>query len=172
MRKFAATVASLMVVYWAGYTAHAGERVTFRLLQRWCEGRVKEPAVHVLKDQDSHVKLFRETYAQFIIPTPEPEKVDFKTDRLVAIFWGAKPSTGYGLSLVSVTGTGKETTITVKTSVPTGMTGAMITHPALVLAIPKAEKVKIIVTGDRKSSDMWWPDFSNSEGDGWEVSVR
>lgn len=123
--------------------------VPYSVLKDWYEARVKDPAVVVLTDEAAYTKLFAESFAAFRSPNPVAEKVDFRSKQVVAICWGPKNSTGYGLSVSSVTSTRNETTITVKTVVPKGLADPAITHPAVVVVIPKAESVRVIVTGDR-----------------------
>lgn len=147
------------------------KKLQFTVLKDWYQARVKEPTVLVLRDQDAYAKKFEETLGRFVSPKPNPPKVDFESKQVVAICWGAMPSTGYEIEAVSATGTQKETTITVKTKVPKGITDPAITHPALAVVIPRTDRVRVVVTGDRNPPDKWWKDFANSKN-GAEVIVK
>jgi hypothetical protein len=145
--------------------------VPFTVLKEWYEARVKEPTVLVLKDQDAYARKFEETLGQFVSPKPAAPKVDFESKQVVVIAWSDMPSTYYEIEPVSVTGTEKETTITVKTKVPKGLADPAITHPAVALTIPRTERVRVVVTGDRNPPGKWWKDFANSKS-GAEVVVK
>lgn len=147
----------------------AEDEVPHSVLKDWYSARVKEPAVVVLTDEAAYAKLFTESFAEFRSPKPVAEKVDFKSKQVVAVCWGAKNSTGYSISVASVTGTPKGMTITVKTTVPKGIADPKVTYPAVVLVIPKTHSVKVVVTGDR-TSPGWWGDFSDLKR-GLEVDV-
>ena len=148
--------------------ARAEDKVPFSVLKDWYEARVKQPTVVVLTDEVAYAKLFTESFAEFHFPKPVVEKVDFKSKQVIAVCWGARNSTGYSISLVSVIGTPKETTITVKTTVPKGLAEPEVTYPAVVLVIPKTESVRVVVTGDRLPSG--WSDFTDLKK-GLEVKV-
>ena len=125
------------------------EETSFTVLEEWRSVRVKAPAVLIMKEKDSYVRIFHKNYARFISPKPEPEKLNFDTEQIIAICWAAKRSTGYGISATSVTGDKTETIVTVKTHVAKGFAGQMITYPAVVLKVKRTESIKIIVTGER-----------------------
>ena len=143
--------------------------VVYSVLKDWYEARVKEPAIVVLKDEAAYTKLFNESFAAFRFPKPVAEKVDFKVKQVVAVCWGGKGSTGYNISVVSVTGNPKETTITVKTTAPKGLANPAETYPALVLEMLRTESVKVVVTGDRLPTG--WSDFTDLKR-GLEVNVK
>lgn len=143
--------------------------VPYTVLNDWNSARVKEPAVVVLTDEAAYTKLFTESFAEFRSPKPAAEKVDFQSKQVVAVCWGTKNSTGYGLAVTSATSTQQETTITVKTTVPKGLADPAVTHPAIVLVIPKTERVRVVVTGDRLPSG--WSDFTDVKT-GLEVNVK
>jgi uncharacterized protein (TIGR03067 family) len=142
--------------------------VAYTISKGWSEARVKEPTVDVLADEAAYVKLFADTFAAFRSPAPAAETVDFGTKQVVAVCWGTKHSTGYAISVVSVTGTPKETTVTVRTTVPKGLADTAETYPAVVLVIPRTESVKVVVTGDRLPTG--WADFTALKK-GLEVEV-
>lgn len=152
-----------------GRPDRADNKVVYSVLKDWYEARVEEPAVVVLTDEATYTKLFTESFAAFRSPKPVAEKVDFKSKQVVAVCWGSRSSTGYSISVASVTGTPKDTTITVKTTVPNGLADPAITHPAVVLVIPRTESVRVVVTGDRLPSG--WSDFSDLKK-GLEVNVK
>ncbi len=143
--------------------------VKYAVLKDWDQARVEKPVVIVLSDEDTYEKLFTETFAKFRSPKPVAEKVDFKSKQVIAVFWGGKNSTGYDISVTSVTGTPKETTITVKTTAPKGISEPKITYPAVVLVIPKTESVRVVVSGDRLPSG--WSDFTDLKKE-LEVNVK
>lgn len=128
----------------------AEEKVPYSVMKDWSSARVEKPVVAVLTDEAAYTKLFAESYAAFNgFPKPVAEKVDFKSKQVVAVCWGAMSSTFYDICVVSVTGSAKETTIAVKTTVPKGIAEPAITYPAVVVVIPKSENVRVVVTGDR-----------------------
>lgn len=146
----------------------ARDEISYSVLKEWDSARVKEPMVVVLTDEAAYTKLFAESFAEYRSPKPVAEKVDFKSKQVVAVCWGSRNSTGYRISVASVAGTPKETTITVKTTVPKGLAEPAITYPAVVLVIPKTESVKVVVTGDRLPTG--WSDFTDLKK-GLEVNV-
>ena len=143
--------------------------IPYGILEDWSEARVEGPAVVVLTDEAAYTKLFKESFAAFRSPIPVAQKVDFKSKQVVAVCWGPKNSTGYSVSVDSVSGIPRETTITVKTTVPKGLAEPAITYPAIVLVIPKTESVKVVVTGDRTPTG--WSDFTDLKK-GLEVKVK
>jgi WD40 repeat protein len=146
----------------------AEDKVPFSVLKDWYEARVEKPVVAVLTDEAAYTKMFNESFADSQSPKPVAEKVDFKSKQVVAICWGARNSTFYSISVASVTGTAKETTITVKTTVPKGIADPAITYPAVVVVIPKTENVRVVVTGDRPPAGF--SDFTDLKK-GMEVKV-
>ena len=152
-----------------GRPPSAEDEVPHSVLKNWYEARVKQPAVVILTDEAAYTKLYAESFGDFHFPKPVAEKVDFQSKQVVAVCWGAMNSTGYSISVASVTGTPKETTITVKTVVPKGLAEPAITDPAVVVVIPKAESVRVIVTGDRLPKG--WGDFTDQKT-GLEVKVK
>jgi len=163
--------AAVLLLGCAAPSARAQEKVAFTVLKGWYEGRVEEPTVLVLKDEDAYVKQFHETFARHRFPRPVPEKVDFASHQVVAVLWSAMPSTGYAIAVSSVTGTPKETTVTVKTTVPKGITDPEVTYPAVALVILKTDSVRVLVTGDRNPPGRWWKDFADQKK-GLEVLVK
>lgn len=172
MKKFTMLAALSLVVASVGQSADAQEKVPFSVMKGWTAARVHDATVLVLKDEGAYTKAFADTFGRFRLEypsgkPPELQKVDFQSKQVVAVCWGQKTSTGFEISVVSVTGTAKETTITVKTTVPIGIADPAITHPAVVLVIPKTEAVRVIVTGDRTAGGA--KDFTAT---GLEVIVK
>jgi hypothetical protein len=172
MKKFGMLAALSLLGMSFGQAADTEKKVPFSVLKGWNEARVQEATVLVLKDEATYTKAFADTFGGFRIEYPSgkppvPEKVDFQSKQVVALCWGEKTSTGYEISVVSVTGTANETTITVKTIVPTGIADPAITYPVVALVIPKTEVLRVIVTGDRTPRGQ--KDFSAA---GLEVIVK
>jgi RNA polymerase sigma factor (sigma-70 family) len=152
--------------------AAKGEQPAFRVLKDWTAARTKTPTVVVLKDQKSYQAFFEESFAKNFEPKPQAEAIDFQGKQVVAVCWGDKPSTGYDVGVISLTGTAAELVITVGTSTPKGPADDAITHPAAVVEIPKCEKLKVVVIGDRTEAGRWYKDFTASTTKELEVQVK
>ena len=172
IKTFGVLAALSLLVASFGQAADTEKKVTFTVLKGWHEARVQEATVLVLKDEATYTTSFADTFGRYRLEYPSgkqpvPEKVDFQSQQVVAICWGEKASTGHDISVVSVTGTAKETTITVKTTVPKGIADPAITYPVAALVLPKTDVIRVIVTGDR--TPRGGKDFSDA---GLEVIVK
>jgi len=147
---------------------------SFAVLKAWSRtgGKDGRPAVLVFKDEDAYLRRFDRSHPEGdYAPHPRADKVGFTDKQVVAILWGAKPSTAFGMSLLSVSGDRHGVVIRVKTHVA-DMGGAMVTHPGIALAIPRCAKVQVVVSGDRTGSGAWWGDFASTEEEGLQVIVK
>ena len=140
--------------------------LAYRVL-KWTEAGGVKPGVLVLNDRESYAEQFNKTYASNIRPSPKPEVIDFDKNLVVAIYWGIKSTTGYYVSIKSVTGDEKEVVVTVRTETPQGASGAAMTGPAGAVVAPRSTKVKVIVEGDRVSGD-----FSDLKTEKLEIVVK
>lgn len=141
----------------------------------WGAAGVPRPSVHVLRDEKALEELFQRTLAKDWMrgqdqAAPALPRVDFSKRLVVAIFWGAKPSTAYGLSVESVRRGPSGVHVAVRTHV--GQQGfSAISHPAAAVAVPRVPHVWVTVTGDRLGQS-WAQDFKEAEGPGWTLQVR
>jgi hypothetical protein len=94
--------------------------------------------------------------------------VGFESRTVVAIAWGAKPSTGYSMLVKSVESEKTVTKITIFTRapVPDSIVGTMITYPSVALSIPKSDSLEIKVEGDGNHLN-----FENIKGRGYKILV-
>lgn len=144
--------------------------VPFTVINTWDEHEIKNSEVLLINDRETYVKKFNEKYKEYSSKLT-PQNIDFERNQVVAFFWGQKSSTGYSMSVTSVKGNKKEIEIKVKTTTPNGLTSPAITYPAIAIAVPKSDKVKIIITGDRKSSKSSTWGFTNVKSKNLEVIV-
>lgn len=139
-------------------------------IDEWLQVRSeKKGKVYIIQNDKEYSRIFHETYAKYVRPTPKRTIVSFKSRTVVAIAWGAKPSTGYLMEVKSVK-VGKDiTTITVFTRRPStgAIVGMMFTYPSVAIMIPKSDSLEIRVEGDGN-----YLDFENMKGKGYRFLVN
>ncbi len=95
------------------------------------------PAAYLARDPNQLLSLWR-LVAGLQVPPPPTPSVDFSQSRVVAFFWGQKPTGGYSLQLVSSQLVGDTLRVTLRlTSPPAGaIVTQALTSPFLLLEVP------------------------------------
>jgi hypothetical protein len=72
------------------------------------------------------------------LPQPAPPSVDFNLNRVVAFFWGQKPTGGYGIQLLStqLSGNTLRVTLRLNSPAPGAILTQALTSPFLMLEVP------------------------------------
>lgn len=152
---------------WLGLGLEARPPVMTQVYHGWPQEGVEPPLVEVINNEKSYRARFGSFHA---INKEKLEEIDFVKNQVVLACWGGKPATQYGLAVDPAYGTAKEIVVRIRTIVPYGIADPGGANPAVAVVIPRCERVKVIIGGDRDSG-KWWKDFSEKKGTALEVLV-
>jgi fructose-1,6-bisphosphatase len=116
---------------------NANVGTTFELLKEEAYGGRENESNVVLKSQSELDKLYAD------LNLGAAPKINFESNKVVALFMGQKSSGGYSISIRKITVDGDTTTVSVKRTLPEGMATMALTAPYCIAIIPKTDKVVI-----------------------------
>jgi len=126
------------VISWlilGGTTAVAVAQADPRMLDRGDRSQIMTARQVVARTAEEYDALWRSH-----LPTRQPAAVDFSKEMVVGVFLGAKPTAGYGVTIVSATDEGNVLQVRYRETSPPpdAITAQVITHPYQIVAIPKS----------------------------------
>ncbi len=127
---------------WQPASAHvAGQQVSFTNLAVGGNARPPKRQFLVLRDSAGLRRQWEIAYRNHGRKPPVPV-VDFQKYDVLAIYQGAKPSTGYSVRVSSVVDSGRRITVVVKEWTPSGgcMTGSMMTNAWHMVRVDRKNK--------------------------------
>lgn len=94
-------------------------------------------AVYLISDDEQWQEIWRIANGRMELP-PEPLKVDFTRQAVIAAFMGERSSSGYRIEISSITKKGSKLIVAIKNYETPGMLTVM-TYPFHIVKIPKGE---------------------------------
>ncbi|WP_116788076.1 protease complex subunit PrcB family protein [Flavobacterium psychrotrophum] len=117
---------------------NASVGTTFEVLKQEVYGGWDDESNLIISKQSELDKLYKE------LNQGDAPKINFETNKVVALFMGQKRTGGYSISVRKITVNGNTTTVSVKRSTPEGnMVTMALTAPYCIAIIPNTEKVVV-----------------------------
>lgn len=117
---------------------NANVGTTFELLKQEAYGGWDDESNLIISKQSELDKLYKD------LNLGTAPKINFESNKVVALFMGQKRTGGYSISVRKITVNGDTTTVSVKRVTPEGGMATMaLTAPYCIAIIPNTEKVVI-----------------------------
>lgn len=167
--KYSPVTKSVELKYeWMDLNLQERPQIETQVYYGWPQKGVKPPLVEVIEDEKTYFERFGSFYS--MAEKKRKEVIDFEKNQVVLAYWGWKPAAQYGLKVEPAYGTSKETVIRIRTIVPYGIADPLEANPAVAVVIPRCERVKVVIGGDRIPA-KWGKDFSPMKSEALEVLV-
>jgi hypothetical protein len=126
---------------------------TPRILQQGSQSAytASSPAAYLASNTSQLLTLWRLATGNQI-PQPATPAVDFNLNRVVAFFWGQKPTGGYSVQYVSsqLSGNTLRVTLRLNSPAPGAILTQALTSPFVILEVPgRFERVEFVDAGGR-----------------------